>query len=617
MQNCGVYKVFFVIYCIEEVIFISINGNLESLRESILNELENLYDLEYDRAEFVPGELAEKLASLTDRMNREISVYINRKGNIMDISVGDSSTVSLPQVEGRRDSKRLSGIRCIHTHPNGDAKLSAVDISSLLNLKLDAMTAVGVKGGAVTGMYAALPDEGDRVEIYGPYELHDRRLNTLLDIIKEKDKVRGDVVYLNEDDTERAILVGLETHAGKLVNGRSEGERSLDELEELAATAGAVTLHKVLQKRHVKDSSYYIGKGKVEEISLLRQALNANLIIFDEELSGAQVRNIEEVVGVKVIDRTALILDIFAQRARSREGKLQVELAQLKYRLPRLIGLGNQLSRLGGGIGTRGPGEKKLEVDRRHIRRRVSFLESELKLVSTRRGYLRDGRKRNSVPTIALVGYTNVGKSTLMNRLCSSEVFAENKLFATLDPTTRRLVLPDGRETLLIDTVGFIRKLPHDLVEAFKSTLEEAVYADVLLHVADASSEEVETQISVVNEILAGLGALNKDIVLVLNKIDLGGSNVPEVGLSSRDRTFEVSAVTGQGLEELLAGLVQVLPAGDVEVKISAPYSEGWIVPYIHENGKILEEQYNETGIEITASVDKTRVQRLKEYIVE
>jgi GTPase len=595
----------------------TVNGNLESLKDSVINELEGLYDLEYDKTSFVPEELAARLADLTGRINREISVFINRKGNILDISVGDNSTVPLPLVEGRRGQNRLSGIRCIHTHPNGDARLSSVDMNSLLSLKMDAMIALGVKDGTVTGIYAALPGQTDSTDMYGPFMPGDRRLDALAVLVAEREKAMGAVIHENADEEERAILVGLETTGGRLINGRSPGERSLDELEELAATAGAITLQKVLQRKTTQDSGYYIGKGKVEELSLLRQALNANVIIFDDELSGAQVRNLEAVVGVKVIDRTMLILDIFAQRAGSREGKLQVELAQLKYRLPRLIGLGTQLSRLGGGIGTRGPGERKLDVDRRHIRRRMHYLEDELKVVGTRRTYLREGRKRNALPVIALVGYTNVGKSTLMNRLCNADVFTENKLFATLDPTTRKLVLPDEREALLIDTVGFIRKLPHDLVKAFKSTLEEAVYADILLHVVDASSEEADEQIAVVNDILNNLGALQKESILVLNKIDLGGEEPRISGSKPGQKTYPVSAVTGQGLAQLLEGLQGMIPSTEVEVKVEAPYNQGWIAPYIHENGRILEESYTETGSLIRAVVDIAKLDRLKDFVVD
>ncbi|HHV28391.1 MAG TPA: GTPase HflX [Clostridium sp.] len=572
------------------------------------------------RDEFLPSGLAAKMAELTGKINREIAVYINRKGNVIDVSVGDSSTVSLPEVEGRRDLAHLLGIRCIHTHPNGEGIVSLVDINSLVKLRLDAMVAIGAKDGQITEVYAALPMRDEKGNlgksvVYGPFGGDDRRINYLWDIIFEADKLKSTAVYLNESDSERAILVGLETSSKALVEGKSEGERSLDELEELAYTAGAVVLEKIIQKRPVKDPAFFIGRGKVEELSLIRQAVDANLIIFDDELSGAQVRNIEEVTGVKVIDRTTLILDIFAKRARSREGKLQVELAQLKYRVSRLIGLGTQLSRLGGGIGTRGPGEKKLEVDRRHIKKRIGFLESQLRDVEKRRNSLRESRSRNAIPTIALVGYTNAGKSTLMNRLCESDVLAENKLFATLDPTTRSFSLAEGREVLLIDTVGFIRKLPHELVEAFKSTLEEAVFADMLIHVVDASSEEAEEQVKVVNSILESLGAASKPVIMALNKIDAVKDRSRLAILNPKGKIFEISAATGQGIDDMLEGIREILPEDEKEIRLFIPYSDGWVIPYIYQNGKVREQIHGESGTEVKALIKKRKIEPIKEYI--
>lgn len=599
---------------------IKIKGNIESIKKSVLNQIEELFTLELSKEDFVPKELAFKLAEFTGKINREISVYINRKGALLDISIGDIGTVSLPAIDSRRSLARLSGVRCIHTHPGGDGRLSDVDISSLLKLKLDAMIALGVNRGKIGEVYVALPMEdeaGDlnEAEVYGPLNLDNEILNTFINTIEQREKSSKTIGFLNEDGIEKAILVGLETSSGKIINEKSEGERSLEELQELAITAGVEVVQKILQRKSSKDTAFYIGKGKTGEINLMRQALNANVIIFDDELSGAQFRNIEEVVGVKVIDRTTLILDIFAQRARSREGKLQVELAQLKYRLPRLIGLGNQLSRLGGGIGTRGPGEKKLEVDRRHIRRRVTFLENELEGIGKRRGLMREGRRNNEVPSIALVGYTNAGKSTLMNTLCKTDVFAEDKLFATLDPTIRKLNLPDDRETILIDTVGFIRKLPHELIEAFKSTLEETVFSDILLHVVDASSDECEEQVSVVNDILSSLGATNRPVIMVLNKIDLLSGTVRLPIKDFGNESIEVSASTGIGLNELLQRITEVLPQDEIEIDLLAPYKAGWIIPFIHENGKLLKEEFNENGVIIKATLNKIKIDRLREYI--
>ncbi|AUS98630.1 GTPase HflX [Clostridium thermosuccinogenes] len=577
--------------------------------------------MEAFKGEFLPEELVLKVADLTGRINREIAVYMDRKGRVIDVSIGDSATVTLSEVEGRRSNARLSGVRCLHTHPNGDPHLSMVDISSLLNLRMDAMVAVGVKSGSVTGIYAAVPKRDangafTEAEIYGPYGVGDDRMNALFEIISGLDKDTRRPAEVNDNRTERAILVGLETSREKMINSKSQGERSLEELEELAHTAGVIVVHKILQRRQMKDPAFYIGRGMVEQLSLLRQELNADVLIFDDELSGAQVRNIEELAGARVVDRTTLILDIFAQRARSREGKLQVELAQLKYRLPRLMGLGGQLSRLGGGIGTRGPGEKKLETDRRHIRRRIRYLEGELEVLNKRRSLIREGRHRNSMPVIALVGYTNAGKSTLMNKLCGTDVFAEDKLFATLDPTTRSLTLQDGREVLLTDTVGFIRKLPHELVEAFKSTLEEAVYADMLIHVVDASSEEAEEQIAVVNDLLRSLGALDKPVILALNKMDLAGEQGRMPVAEAGDRVFEISAATGQGLDKLLEGIASLMPADEINVEVLAPYDAGWVLPYIHQNGRVLSQDYTETGIKVNAMLKSSKIERINDYII-
>ncbi|OPZ94597.1 MAG: GTPase HflX [Firmicutes bacterium ADurb.Bin419] len=600
---------------------ISVNGNLDSLKKSVIDELEALSKMQIDKNDFVPQELADAISGISSRINREISIFIDRKGNLVDISVGDSNTVGLPEVEGRRDKSRLSGIRCIHTHPNGAGMVSLVDINSMLKLRLDAIVAIGAMDGNITEIFVAIPqktggNEFNKSQVYGPFKAHDKRFSELWSIIDEIDKAAGDTFYANNADEERAILVGLETSSGNIVNGKSAGERSLDELEELVWTAGAHVVKKVLQRRQGIDTAYYVGKGKLEELCLISQALDIDLIVFDEELSGAQLKNIEELVGIKVIDRTTLILDIFAQRAMSKEGKLQVELAQLKYRISRLIGLGNQLSRLGGGIGTRGPGEKKLEADRRHIRRRINYLESELKEVEKRREVIRNSRDKESLPVVALVGYTNAGKSTLMNLLCSADVFAEDKLFATLDPTARNLKLPNGREALLIDTVGFIRKLPHELIESFKSTLEEAVFADVLVHVIDVTSDEVHEQIEVVNNILFSMGASSKPIVMALNKVDLFVERKRAPIVNPMGDEIEISANTGEGIGELLKAITDALGQDEEELELFIPYQEGWAIPYIYKNGRIITQCHEETGTLLKVCILKSKVDSVKRFRV-
>jgi GTPase len=625
-----------------------ISGNTQSLKASILAELTMLYDIEPDSGCFLPEQLLSGLAAVSSSINREIAAYINRKGTVLDISIGDSSTVTLSDIEGHRSSARLSGVRCIHTHPNGDSMLSAVDINSLLVLNLDAMVAVGIRNGAVYGITAALPIVGSQdsggnagdgntpgnvrpgggnfpdgtadvtgrsADFFGPFK-NCTEMDFLLELIYERDKAFSKQTGDSGTDGERAILVGLELIKERQGALKDEAERSLDELGELAATAGLTVLDAVLQRKSRRDAAFFAGRGKIEELGLRLQALGADTLVFDDELSGAQIRNIEELTGAKVLDRTMLILDIFAQRARSKEGKLQVELAQLKYRLPRLTGMGGQLSRLGGGIGTRGPGEKKLETDRRHIRRRVSVLEDELDNITRRRELTRESRRRNSTPVAALVGYTNSGKSTLMNRLCNSDVLVEDKLFATLDPTARKLVLPGGMEIILVDTVGFIRKLPHELVEAFKSTLEEAVSADLLLHVVDVSDEEADVHVKVAESILMSLGAAGKPVLLLLNKLDKVAGSERATALHYGGNTLEISALNGTGMDALLTVMAEMLVPEEEELLMQIPFSAGWVMPYLHENGSILSQEYSSEGVSVEVRLKRSKVDKIREYVI-
>lgn len=396
---------------------------------------------------------------------------------------------------------------------------------------------------------------------------------------------------------ERVILIGVQTAADENV------EVSLDELEELASTAGAVTVGKVIQNREDVHPGTYIGKGKIEEVRALVYALNATGVICDDELSPAQLNNLERELDCKVMDRTLLILDIFAARAVTSEGKIQVELAQLRYRAARLVGLRESLSRLGGGIGTRGPGEKKLETDRRLIRTRISALKQELVQVEKHRELIRSGRARGNMKTVAIVGYTNAGKSTLLNKLTGSEVLSEDKLFATLDPTTRLLNLQDGQQILLTDTVGFIHKLPHHLIEAFKSTLEEAKYADYIIHVVDSSNPQAEMQMHVVYETLRELGVMGKKIITLFNKQDVPGACVLRDFKS--DYSLKISARTGQGLEELGELLARLLAEDQIYMERIFPYQEAGKIQLIREYGQLLSEEYTETGILVKARVPR------------
>ncbi|HZJ82674.1 MAG TPA: GTPase HflX [Clostridia bacterium] len=585
-----------------------IQGNINGLSKVVIAELEELFDVEIPREAFCTPELVDAICKLTSKINREISIYIGRRGDVLDVSVGDVGQVSLPHMGMRRSQTRLNAIRCIHTHPSGNGKLSGVDLNALTSMRMDAMAAIGVKDGRYAQGYVALinPSESqEEVTILGPLSLEEFCGEMLIDHIMERDKMiqRQDTVEVIHDNEERAMLVGLDSYG--------EGLVSLEELEELAKTAGAVVVDKVIQNRSVPHSATYIGRGKAEELALICRSSNVNLVIFDDELTASQIRNLENIIGLTIIDRTALILDIFAGRAESREGKLQVELAQLRYRLPRLMGMGIMLSRLGAGIGTRGPGEMKLETDRRHIRRRIREIEQDLNKVQDNRQALRARRERNLMPIVALVGYTNAGKSSLMNALSGSKVFVQDKLFATLDPVSRGITLPNGQEVLLVDTVGFINKLPHDLVEAFKSTLEEAVYADLLLHVVDASSPNFEDHINVVEDLLKSLGS-NQPMIRVYNKMDLFQGQ--DYALPSSEVMAYVSATENMGLDELGESIVTSLPIERYKMKLFIPYTHAHIASQIHEQGQILEEEYKEDGIYIHAELDSASYGRFESF---
>lgn len=397
---------------------------------------------------------------------------------------------------------------------------------------------------------------------------------------------------------ERFILVGVAT------SDFDDTKESLEELKELAKTAGAETVGMIIQNREAIHPGTYVGKGKIEEIRELIEKLEATGVVCDEELSPAQIRNLEEALSTKVIDRTVMILDIFAKRASTKEGKIQVELAQLKYRSSRLVGLGHSLSRLGGGIGTRGPGEKKLEMDRRLIKDRISQLKSELADIERSRNTTRSLRGNSGIPVVAIVGYTNAGKSTLLNKLTNAGILAEDKLFATLDPTTRNLKLESGQQLLLTDTVGFIRKLPHHLIEAFKSTLEEAKYADIILHVVDISNKDAKLQMDIVYETLKRLGVENKTIITAFNKIDkLEEDN--NLADEMANKTLYISAKYGDYITELLETLEEVLLAKKVLIDEVLPYNMAGFIQDIRKYGQLLVEEYVQDGVHIKAYVPK------------
>ncbi|MDK0685936.1 GTPase HflX [Clostridium perfringens] len=594
-----------------------IHGNTDGIRNSVLKELEELYKINVPKYSVCTEDMINIISRLSSQIEREISVGINRKGKVISVAIGDSSSVEIPLIDIHE--KRLSGVRIIHTHPSGVSRLSALDISALMKLKLDTIMAIAVEEGKAKDASLGFCYVENEILISeeAPHLTIDQCLQiNILDKINHVEEVIK-TSNVEEDDSERAILVGCDTR------------ESLDELEELAKACDIPTLEKVFQNRSKIDASFYIGRGKVLEIANIRQLTRANLVIFDDELSGAQVKNLEANLGVKIIDRTTLILEIFSRRAKTREAKIQVELAQLKYRAARLMGLGTVMSRTGGGIGTRGPGEKKLEIDRRHIRERIYDLQAELKKIKKIRETQREKRSKDKTSQVSLVGYTNAGKSTLRNTLCAEsastlatqakdKVFEADMLFATLDTTTRAIKLPDNRDITLTDTVGFVSKLPHELVEAFKSTLEEVIYSDLLCHVVDASSDNAQEEIIAVEKVLGELKALESAKILVLNKIDKADEeklNELEAKYSSiYNKIVKISARERINLDELLEAISEELPYTLKSKEYIIPYTAQQVVAYLHRNANVSEEEYREDGTYIKAEVDEEVENKCREY---
>ncbi len=571
-----------------------VNGNTEGIRDAMLARLDSLYRYEAEEDAFLPRELMKLLAECSCAMNREIAVYLTRDGEIVNVAVGTDCDVELTDYRLRRNEERLSRVRCVHTHPDGDSRLSDVDLSALKIFRYDAMTAVGVKDGEPTFVQTAFLGENGNLVMDEPvrwYRVPDAEWTAQIEL---SDSLVGrDEAQKVENAREKAVLMGIESRD------------SLEELRRLAETAGAEVAGMFLQKRDKPDSALFIGRGRAEELARDCQALEADVCIFDEELTGVQARNLEEILRIKVIDRTTLILDIFAQRAASAEGKLQVELAQLQYRSARLIGMGMVLSRLAGGIGTRGPGESRLEISRRRIRERMTELNRRLEELEKQRAVRRKSRERNKVPVVALVGYTNAGKSTLLNALTGADVYAEDQLFATLDAVSRRMETAEKTPYLLTDTVGFIRKLPHALVSAFRSTLDEAALADVLVIVSDGASPDMLKQHDTVEEVLSDLGATEQKRIEVINKCDAADPAPSFPG------AILISARTGEGLEELKAAIAEALQETYAPVTFTVPFSRYGILSELHALGRVVAEEHTETGTDVTVIASREDVERM------
>jgi GTP-binding protein HflX len=556
-------------------------GNTLGLKPSQLEALRRTYRRRVDAEAIVSPELARHLTELSREIHRQVGVFLDRKGDVEAVIVGDAKKLDLPDVgRARAGESRLRGLRLVHTHLHGEP-ITRDDHTDLALLRLDLVAALEVKEDGLPGRvhFSYLIAENERGALWkdeGAGSVHDLdwpALSHALALEEEFARARG---LRRTGGRERAILVGW----GGKRRTRADAEGSLDELRELARTAGVEVLDATLQMRRDPDPRYFIGEGKLQELVLHSMQLMASMIVFDADLSPSQARHIAEVTSLKILDRTQLILDIFAQRAQSADGKLQVELAQLKYLYPRLVGRDDSLSRLAGGIGGRGPGETKLEIDRRRVRDRITALERRIASLSQNRALRRKQRNERSLPVLSIVGYTNAGKSTLLNALTESQVLVEDKLFATLDPTSRRLRFPRDREVIITDTVGFIRDLPEDLVTAFRATLEELYDADLLLHVVDAADPRHDQQIRAVEGILRDLELEGKRRLLVFNKAD----RLPPgeaAGLAHHRDGVAVSALSREGLPELLHRCDRILFAGgrvsvaDVEASGAAQEPRG------------------------------------------
>jgi GTP-binding protein HflX len=527
-------------------------GNTLGLKPSQLHALRRTYRRRVAAEEVVSAELARHLAEVSHETGRQVGVLLDRKGDVQWVLVGDARKLTLPDVgRGRAGSHRLRGLRLVHTHLDGEP-LTRDDHTDLALLRLDSVSALEVRPDGQPGrvhLAWLLPENpaGALWQEETATSVHDLRYDALGGPLALEEEFARARTARRTGARERAILVGV---SGR-TRSREDGEASLAELRELARTAGVEVVDATLQHRREIDPRTLIGKGKLEDLLLRSMQLMADLIVFDADLSPSQGRHIAEATSLKILDRTQLILDIFAQRAQSADGKLQVELAQLKYLYPRLVGRDDSLSRLAGGIGGRGPGETKLEIDRRRVRDRITALERRLANLSQDRQLRRRQRNERGLPVLSIVGYTNAGKSTLLNALTDSAVLVEDKLFATLDPTSRRLRFPRDREVIITDTVGFIRDLPPDLVAAFRATLEELADADLLLHVVDAADPRRDQQVTAVDAILGDLGLAGKRRLLVFNKVD----RLPPgegAALAHQAGGVAVSAATRAGLPELL-----------------------------------------------------------------
>ncbi|BAK79959.1 GTP-binding protein [Candidatus Arthromitus sp. SFB-mouse-SU] len=599
-----------------------IYGDTNGIKRSYLNELEDIYDIRLDKNLIISEEILYKICEISFKINKEICIVLLRNGNVHSISIGTNADAKI-HID-LKDKKKLSGCRVIHTHLNSSPKLSDVDIASLKNLRLDAISAVNVTNeNLFNGFSIGMLNNGDNeYEEYVFYNLKDYLDFNIFSKIQDIEKNFKVEIYENEI-SDNCVLIGCDTL------------ESLEELRELAYACNINVKDMFFQNRDKADSVYYIGKGKIKEILNSIYHRNITLLIFDDDLSGSQIRVLEEMSGIRVIDRTTLILEIFNRRAKSKVSKYQVELAMLKYKYSKLRGLSSDLNRTSGGIGLRGgSGETKLETDRRYVRSKIDYLKKEIEKIKLERSVQRDARIKNNIPQVSIVGYTNAGKSTLRNYIYSTSnvgevdldkklVIEADMLFATLDTTVRKILLPRKTLISLTDTVGFIKKLPHDLVDAFKSTLEEVIYSSLLLHVVDISSNNFEVEINTTDNVLKEIGIKNLNRILIFNKIDkLKNSELEELKskiykLYPSDKIVFISVIEKINIDKLLNLVEETLSLNYQNVSLLIPYDDYSILNSVYESYKIIKEKHLDKGTFVNFDIPKSELDRFKKYIIE
>lgn len=581
-------------------------NNKSGVRQSYIKELDDLVGYEMENQVLLDEYILEIMKRLTLATKREILICTNEKNRIQWVNIGDASTVNIGNAEMEYHVKALNKYRVIHTHPGGNPRLSAEDFSAAKKQSLQCIIAIGVDEKIPTGYSIGVPIIEEETMEYGQgllktlKELNNFPLEHYILLANRFIKSDPNNKFDSEDEEERALLIGLDLPGNKGV----ELVDSMEELRQLVKTAGGTVLEQVSQARSQIDSTFYVGKGKLQELIKVIQNNDINLIVANDELNSRQIANIEAATGTKTVDRTTIILDIFARHAKTKEGKLQVELAQQKYRMSHLKGLGIVMSRTGGGIGTRGPGEKKLETDRRHIRKQLDELEARIERINRSNQINALQRQKNKVKTIGLIGYTNSGKSTLFNQLTQSEVITKDGLFITLDSTLRK-VDPEQGDYLVSDTVGFIDKLPHDLIKAFKTTLMEVETADLLLHVVDLSNHNYEAQISVVNQVLADIGAGQKKVMMIYNKIDKLSQTERAAFLLKNEAVKEaqalyISAKESLGIASLFETVNWLLIGEKRQIKLLIPYDDNKSLALLHEMKVVQEIDYQAEGNLVT-----------------